>query len=319
MIPPAVLLPRRRSLLGVLFCLFLFVSGSLAEEVPPSAEPLETFELVGELLALGPRLHDLSVTPEEREALNGGLREGFSFEEAPESVGEEFEAVIAQMREKWILSDIEDEQPEPLGLETARIVGLLSARFSGIPPSLLTDEQIDAIARGFDQTIDQDGMSTRLRARLPEVFDFLDSVAGPSSIALGQLVAPDEYSFFVTLREEDAVQFDRDGLHWKIIDAGVGSPPGPRDLVTVHYEGSLVSGEVFDSSFERGEPVDFPMNGVIPGFSRGLQKIGVGGKVIIYIPGELGYGKRPPAGSPIGPGDTLIFDAELIDVQRNDS
>lgn len=299
--------------------LFLIASPVHAEESAEGPESLETYELIGELLALGPRLHDLTISPEEREALNAGLREGFSTEDPPELAEEQSEAVISRMRGKWIITDVKDEEPEPLGTEDARLVGILSAQFSGIPPSTLSEEQLEAVARGFDNTIDQDGMSTTLRARMPEVFAFLDSVAGPTSVALGNLLAPDEFPFFESLREDETILFDEDGLHWKIIDAGVGDPPGPNDLVTVHYEGSLPSGEVFDSSFERGEPTDFPMNGVIPGFSRGLQKIGAGGKVMIYIPGELGYGNRPPPGSPIGPGDTLIFEAELIDIQRNDA
>ena len=84
--------------------------------------------------------------------------------------------------------------------------------------------------------------------------------------------------------------------------------------VTFHYKGTLTDGTEFDSSYDRGDPAEFPLNGVVPGFGEGLTKVGVGGKIILYIPSELGYGNSPRPGGVIKPGDTLIFECELLEI-----
>lgn len=103
------------------------------------------------------------------------------------------------------------------------------------------------------------------------------------------------------------------GLQYEVITAGAGKSPVATDVVTVHYHGTLIDGTVFDSSVERGEPASFPLNGVIPGWTEGLQLMKEGGKTRFYIPSELAYGDRA-ASELIGPGSTLIFDVELIKV-----
>lgn len=104
------------------------------------------------------------------------------------------------------------------------------------------------------------------------------------------------------------------GLQYKQIEAGQGAQPEAADTVTVHYRGTLVDGTVFDSSYERGEPVSFPLQNVIPGWTEGLQHMKEGSKYELYIPPELAYG---PGGSGpvIGPNETLIFEVELLEVE----
>jgi len=123
-----------------------------------------------------------------------------------------------------------------------------------------------------------------------------------------------ERDFLSRIGENSGVEMDPSGFYYEILDSGSGASPTLADSVTVHYQGSLVDGTVFDSSFQRGTPATFPMSGVIPGFSGGLTKIGAGGRVRIYIPPELGYGDNPPGGSGIPPGAVLVFYVELIDV-----
>ena len=105
------------------------------------------------------------------------------------------------------------------------------------------------------------------------------------------------------------------GLQYEVLASGEGATPGPRDMVTTHYHGTLIDGTVFDSSVQRGQPIAFPVNGVINGWTEALQLMQVGDKWKLYIPPDLAYGGRgsPPA---IGPNETLIFEVELLDVQR---
>lgn len=105
------------------------------------------------------------------------------------------------------------------------------------------------------------------------------------------------------------------GLQYEVLASGDGASPGPRDMVTTHYHGTFIDGRVFDSSVQRGQPIAFPVDGVIGGWTEGLQLMKVGDKWKLYIPPDLAYGERG-TGSGIGPNETLIFEVELLDVQR---
>ena len=104
------------------------------------------------------------------------------------------------------------------------------------------------------------------------------------------------------------------GLLYEVIVEGSGPKPALTDTVTTHYHGTLTSGEVFDSSVDRGSPASFPVNGVIKGWTEALQMMGVGSKWRLVIPPELGYGERG-AGGLIGPNETLVFEVELLEIQ----
>lgn len=103
------------------------------------------------------------------------------------------------------------------------------------------------------------------------------------------------------------------GLQYQVITEGAGTSPGATDKVTVHYQGTTIDGKEFDSSYKRGAPITFPLNGVIAGWTEGLQLMKQGGKSRLFIPSSLAYGERG-AGRDIGPNSTLIFDVELIKV-----
>ncbi|HNT30290.1 MAG TPA: FKBP-type peptidyl-prolyl cis-trans isomerase [bacterium] len=115
-------------------------------------------------------------------------------------------------------------------------------------------------------------------------------------------------------KKEGVVVLDS-GLQYKVLTAGTGPKPGATATVTTHYEGTLINGTVFDSSYRRGEPISFPVNGVIRGWQEALQLMPVGSTWMLYIPSELAYGSRgaPPS---IGPDETLIFKVELIAINE---
>ncbi len=103
------------------------------------------------------------------------------------------------------------------------------------------------------------------------------------------------------------------GLQYEVIVEGTGKMPKATDNVTTHYHGTLLDGKVFDSSVQRGQPIDFPCNGVIQGWQEALQLMKEGSKYKLYVPYNLAYGERGAGGS-IGPYETLIFEVELIKV-----
>ena len=104
------------------------------------------------------------------------------------------------------------------------------------------------------------------------------------------------------------------GLQYQVLKEGNGKSPKATDKVVCHYEGMLIDGTMFDSSIQRGEPATFPLNGVIAGWTEGLQLMKEGAKYRFFIPYQLGYGERG-AGASIPPFATLVFDVELIEVK----
>lgn len=120
--------------------------------------------------------------------------------------------------------------------------------------------------------------------------------------------------FLTENKEKEGVEVTESGLQYKVIEEGSGATPQETDEVRVDYEGTLVDGTVFDSSYERGEATTFPVNRVIPGWTEGLKLMKEGAKYMFYIPGDLAYGENPPPGSDIGTNETLIFEVELHEV-----
>ncbi len=114
--------------------------------------------------------------------------------------------------------------------------------------------------------------------------------------------------------KKEGVVTTASGLQYLILTPGTGKIPKATDTVRVHYSGTLLSGTEFDSSYKRNEPIDFPLNRVIPGWTEGVQLMSEGAKFRFFIPSRLAYGARG-AGRDIGPNETLIFEVELLKVQ----
>ena len=113
--------------------------------------------------------------------------------------------------------------------------------------------------------------------------------------------------------KKDGVITTASGLQYKVVKTGQGDSPTLRDTVSVHYTGRLLTGDVFDSSHKRGAPAEFPVSGVIPGWTEALQLMQPSGVLEVWIPSELAYGTRG-AGGLIGPNEVLNFDMELIKI-----
>lgn len=121
-------------------------------------------------------------------------------------------------------------------------------------------------------------------------------------------------AFLAANATKEGVQTTESGLQFKVVTAGEGAKPTTEDSVTVHYKGTLIDGKEFDSSYARGEPVTFPVTGVIPGWTEALQLMSKGAKYELYIPAELAYGAGGTG--PIGPNSALVFEVELLDIVK---
>ena len=142
-------------------------------------------------------------------------------------------------------------------------------------------------------------------------FVFLQYTSGKKKAALENKQKGAEY--LAANRVLEGVETTESGLQYKVLQQGTGQQhPKATDTVKVHYHGTLLDGSVFDSSVERGEPIEFSLHQVIKGWTEGLQLMVVGEKTRLFIPSELAYGDR--AAGTIGPGSTLIFDVELLEI-----
>ncbi|QLF92701.1 FKBP-type peptidyl-prolyl cis-trans isomerase [Pseudomonas sp. ABC1] len=163
----------------------------------------------------------------------------------------------------------------------------------------------DAVSKQEQKVSDEDLMTafTALQERAEERLNKLNEEA----LASGKKFLEDN-------AKRDGVKVTESGLQYEVVKQAEGAQPKADDIVTVHYEGSLADGTVFDSSIKRGEPIDLPVGGVIPGWVEGLQLMHVGEKFKLYIPSELAYGEQSP--SPLIPANSvLVFDLELLGIK----
>lgn len=126
-----------------------------------------------------------------------------------------------------------------------------------------------------------------------------------------------EAEYLAEIEKSKNVQKTESGLLYEVLAAGNDVKPSIEDVVRVTYEGKLKDGTIFDSSYQRGDTVEFPLNGVIDGWGEGLQLVGEGGKIHLWIPSELGYGMNG-AGQQIGPNEPLFFEVNLIEVVKEE-
>lgn len=162
-------------------------------------------------------------------------------------------------------------------------------------PSMMNDSQMAAIKQQFS-TMMQEKKMTEMKA------------AGEKNQKAGD-------DFLAENTKKAGITTTSSGLQYQVTKEGTGASPKATDKVTVNYKGTLIDGKEFDNSFKRGQPATFPVGGVIPGWSEGLQLMKIGGSYKLWIPAKLGYGERG-AGSDIPPNATLIFEVDLISIEK---
>ncbi len=160
-----------------------------------------------------------------------------------------------------------------------------------------------------------EGDSTFLERR-QEISNFLNDYFSNLEKKRADKIREAGSAFLAENAKKDGVQQTESGLQYQIIKEGDGAKPKATDRVKVHYHGTLTDGTVFDSSVERGEPVEFPVTGVIPGWVEALQMMPVGSKWKLFIPSDLAYGDRATGSIPAG--STLIFEVDLLEIPSSD-
>lgn len=138
-------------------------------------------------------------------------------------------------------------------------------------------------------------------------------LAGTPISLMAQTAREKGSAFLEENAKKEGLKSTSSGLQYEVLVEGKGERPKSTDTVTVNYRGTLIDGTEFDSSYKRGEPISFPLNRVIPGWTEGLQLMPVGSKYRLFIPSDLAYGPRG-AGGVIGPDETLIFEVELLGI-----
>jgi len=157
---------------------------------------------------------------------------------------------------------------------------------------LLTDEQMQQVLTKFSQ------------------------MRQAEATAVGDKGLKDGQAFLAANGAKQGVQKTASGLQYQVLKNGAGASPKATDVVRVHYHGTLIDGTVFDSSVDRKQPAEFPVNRVIPGWTEALQKMKVGDKWKLFIPSDLAYGPQGTPGGPIPPNAVLVFEVELLDIVK---
>ncbi len=177
----------------------------------------------------------------------------------------------------------------------------------------LADLDSQAVAMGIEDAIGKKEQKLK-DEELAEAFAFLQKRAEERMAKLNEESAQAGKKFLEENGKKEGVVTTASGLQYEVIKKAEGAQPKASDVVTVHYEGKLTDGSVFDSSIERGSPIDLPVSGVIPGWVEGLQLMHVGEKYKLYIPSELAYGAQSP--SPAIPANSvLVFELELLAIK----
>lgn len=181
---------------------------------------------------------------------------------------------------------------------------LLSQSFDGIDINAVSEGLVDAFNQVDSAVSNQE---------LEEAFQHITQIMQAKQAELSKEAAEAGRLYLEQNEKKEGVTVTQSGLQYEIITEGSGEKPVATSTVRTHYHGTLIDGTVFDSSYDRGQPAEFAVNGVIAGWTEALQLMTVGSKWRLTVPYELAYGERG-AGGAIGPYSTLVFDVELLEI-----
>ncbi|RPJ06443.1 MAG: FKBP-type peptidyl-prolyl cis-trans isomerase [Deltaproteobacteria bacterium] len=218
-----------------------------------------------------------------------------------------FLACQAGAQEPPALKDQKDKVSYSIGMEIGKN---LKKQSIDVNPELLARGVKDAFSDGKALMTDQE-----MNEALVNFQKEMMAKQQEGAKKLGEKNKTEGEAFLAENKKKEGMITVPSGLQYKVMKAGSGKKPKATDTVTVHYRGTLIDGTEFDSSYKRGQPVSFPVNGVIPGWSEAVQMMEEGAKWQIFVPSNLAYGERG-AGRDIGPHATLIFEIELISIQE---
>lgn len=194
---------------------------------------------------------------------------------------------------------------EEFGWFIGKRVGLTELQFN--------QAEVDALIKGISAAASGKESPYELEKIGPAMDAFMQKKQGAYLGKLKDKNMSVNEDFFTKLRENKSISELPSGLRYEVVKPGAGEYPKPTETVKVHYTGTLIDGTVFDSSVQRGEPAEFPLDQVIAGWTEGIQKVSKGGKIKLYVPPQLAYGDDGRPGIP--PGSTLIFEVELLDIK----
>ena len=199
-------------------------------------------------------------------------------------------------------SSVETQASYGIGLQMGE--QLRSNPFEGLDIAAVQEGLADAFNNQPAQ-VDND----QLRVAFNEIHERMQAA---KSVEFAEVITQGEEYLAENAKREEVTVTDS-GLQYEVITQGDGAIPTLTSTVRTHYHGTLLDGNVFDSSYDRGQPAEFPVNGVIKGWTEALQFMKVGTKLKLHVPAELAYGEQG-AGGAIGPHATLVFDVELLDI-----
>ena len=195
--------------------------------------------------------------------------------------------------------------------EDKTLYALGSALGRNIASFDLTEAELEKVKAGLSDA----ALHKEPKLDASSYFPKIQELQNARAAAASELEKKSGDDYLAKAATEQGAQKTASGLIYSVITEGTGASPQATDKVKVHYHGTLTSGKVFDSSVERKEPASFPLNGVIPCWTEGVQLMKVGGKSRLVCPAAIAYGDRgaPPD---IKPGATLVFDVELLDIEK---
>ena len=213
------------------------------------------------------------------------------------------------------------EAPAPAKLDPVMLKDRVSYFYGSDVGKSLRDNKVevnpDTLIQGIKDTLEDKKPGKYTEKELEEAMtQFAQAMMAKqqqASAAAAVANVEEGKKFLEANGKKEGVKTTESGLQYEVLKKADGAKPTANDTVTVHYEGKLISGKVFDSSVARKEPATFPLNGVIPGWTEGVQLMNVGSKFKFTIPAKLAYGERG-AGPDIGPNSTLIFEVELLSI-----